>query len=133
MAIKLVPPAGLAPYRSITLSSGNIARPDFARGGTVIVQGDADAVELESEGWTRLPTLLNGKLAKRVDAIRGLLVELQGRLQKIEAQALPAGYVLDGDLQKIEAHALPTRRANGATHTTDLAAPIRWTKSGWGP
>jgi hypothetical protein len=51
--IKLFPPAGDAPFKRFTLHSGTTYFPDFSNGGCVKVQTEDDAVDLESEGWTR--------------------------------------------------------------------------------
>lgn len=56
--IALYPPEGQGLFRQIPLSSGTIARPVFALGGRVTVESEADARELELEGWIRQPTAI---------------------------------------------------------------------------
>ena len=51
--IELSPPKGQAPFKSFALHSGLTVFPDFANGGKVRVQDEADAAELEQEGWKR--------------------------------------------------------------------------------
>jgi len=51
--ITLTPPDDDAIYKSFTLASGNTYRPNFRKGGRVIVSCEADAIELQREGWTR--------------------------------------------------------------------------------
>jgi hypothetical protein len=53
LAITMKPPEGEALFKSFTLSSGNTYAPNFVKGGRVIVKIEADAIELEREGWTR--------------------------------------------------------------------------------
>lgn len=53
--ITLIAPDDAAVFRRITLSSGHTVRPRFSEHATtVIVAAEADAVELEAEGWTRV-------------------------------------------------------------------------------
>ena len=51
--IVMMPPPDEAIFRNFTLTSGNSYAPSFGLGGRVIVKSEADAAELEREGWTR--------------------------------------------------------------------------------
>jgi hypothetical protein len=51
--ITMTPPPGEALYKQFTLASGNTFRPNFGRGGRVMVNFEDDAIELQREGWTR--------------------------------------------------------------------------------
>jgi hypothetical protein len=53
VAITMVPPPDEAVFKQFTLSSGRTYRPSFGLGGRVIVNLEADAVELQREGWIR--------------------------------------------------------------------------------
>jgi hypothetical protein len=53
VAITMVPPPGEALFKRFTLASGNAYSPNFVRGGRVIVKCEADAIELQREGWSR--------------------------------------------------------------------------------
>jgi hypothetical protein len=53
--ITLTPPPGQAAYREFQLSTGAVVQPDFTNGSRVAVASEADAVELENEGWLREP------------------------------------------------------------------------------
>jgi hypothetical protein len=53
VAITMVPPPDEALFKQFTLSSGRTYRPNFARGGRVTVDLEADAAELQREGWSR--------------------------------------------------------------------------------
>jgi hypothetical protein len=56
MAITLAAPPGETVFRKFTLSSGRECRPIFYHLGIeVTVETDAEACELESEGWRRKP------------------------------------------------------------------------------
>jgi hypothetical protein len=47
------PPPEEALFKRFTLASGNTYAPHFGKGGRVIVKTEADATELQREGWTR--------------------------------------------------------------------------------
>lgn len=54
MTIHMMPPPHEAPYKRFTLSStGREVRPNFAKDGLVVAETEAEAAELEAEGWTR--------------------------------------------------------------------------------
>jgi hypothetical protein len=53
LPIVMIPPPGEALFKKFTLSSGVTYFPDFHRGGQVVVDIEADAIELEREGWSR--------------------------------------------------------------------------------
>ena len=56
LPITMTPPIGEAPFKTFKLSSGLTYSPDFHRGGRVVVNNEADAIELEREGWSRHST-----------------------------------------------------------------------------
>lgn len=51
--VTMMPPVDDAPFKKFTLNSGVTYSPNFRRGGEVVVAIEADAVELEHEGWSR--------------------------------------------------------------------------------
>jgi len=51
--VTMIPPPDEAVFKTFALSSGVVYRPDFSRGGRVTVNLEADAIELEREGWSR--------------------------------------------------------------------------------
>jgi hypothetical protein len=51
--ITMIPPPGEALFKQFTLASGNTYAPAFHKGGQVTVKTEADAIELEREGWSR--------------------------------------------------------------------------------
>jgi hypothetical protein len=54
--VVMLPPPGEALFKSFTLSSGVTYSPNFSRGGQVVVNLEADAIELEREGWQNATT-----------------------------------------------------------------------------
>jgi len=53
ITLTMVPPPDEALFKQFTLASGRTYRPNFNRGGRVTVNLEADAVELQREGWSR--------------------------------------------------------------------------------
>ena len=51
--VTMTPPPGEAIFKQFTLASGVTYSPAFHRGGDVVVRIEADAIELEREGWSR--------------------------------------------------------------------------------
>jgi hypothetical protein len=51
--VAMIPPPGAALFKSFVLGSGVTYSPAFHRGGELIVSIEADAIELEREGWSR--------------------------------------------------------------------------------
>jgi hypothetical protein len=102
MAIVLRPPLdGSAPFRQFQLTSGTVVRPDFAQGGLVTLEKEADAIEMEKEGWRRMPALTKAlaeavlqkrsspELSKTLVAFEDIferLANLENQLRKIEKQ-----------------------------------------------
>lgn len=94
MVIKLKAPPDQAAFKQFRLSSGTMARPNFAPAGggiTVTVESEADAIELEAEDWIRLPAAV----AKRAAPVSSShpLVKLVERCQSA-VDALAAAPVL---------------------------------------
>jgi hypothetical protein len=62
--IELTPPQGQAPFKRFTLHSGLTVFPNFDQGGKVRVPDEADAQELEKEGWQRTAASRHSKVVE---------------------------------------------------------------------
>ena len=67
--IELTPPEGQAPFKHFKLHSGLTVFPNFDQGGKVRVPDEADAQELEKEGWMRTAASRHSK-AVETDLLR---------------------------------------------------------------
>jgi hypothetical protein len=86
--VVMVPPPGEALFKNFTLASGVSYRPNFSRGGQVAVNLEADAIELEREGWQNATTKARASFIKT-----GMISMLSPRAGVFRG---PSGPVLHG-------------------------------------
>jgi hypothetical protein len=73
---------GRVPFKRFKLSSGREIRPDFSKGGIVVVT-EAEAIELEAEGWKRVDTKVTTKKVDDKLQRAAMSAGLQCRYQRI--------------------------------------------------
>lgn len=98
--ITLAPPPGTAvPYRRIRLASGRIVYPDFEKNGRVLVENETEAMDLQCEGWTRVPTMTKratlGDVARRASSFAEFVKLAKQSPTSAAAFAGSFGYLAD--------------------------------------